>query len=238
MNRITTTLAVMAIFCGMAGTLFADELDLSRRYGWYVAGSGAWTTSSDFKMDSTTDENDITIPGFELTLDPGYAIQGSVGLIYGSFRGELELGYRANKVSGVKVEGMEGTNFSEDDLKVISATANGFYDFPIFDRLGGYIGGGGGIGSVSYSSSGQANGSEFHIDADTSGLVLQFMTGLNLRITDHLNLTAGYRLWVLMSANIEVNNSGEHDASSHARSDEQMDPLVMHSLELGLRYEF
>lgn len=240
MGRLRSLLPALAISCVCAGWACGEDFDPEGRFGWYVAGSGGWTSSGDLKVDGSDAADGPFVPDVEVSLDPGYAAQVGVGMMFDGARGELELGYRSNAVSGISADGADAA-FDDTDFSVLTIAVNGLYDFPIAGPLGGYIGGGAGIGIIESTTSVQTTpgGTVYDLDADTSGLVLQFMTGVQCRLSQKWYLTAGYRLWVLMDAGVSVNDTTGGGSTVIVDEDEsQIDPMLMHTLELGLRYEF
>ena len=223
---------------GYCTTSWGAGHNLDDRYGWYIAGSGGWTNASDLKTDGDPSEGDIELPEFDLTLDPGYAAQLSVGTMFGAWRAEVEVGYRRNEVSDVQVNGQTATTSGNGDISALTFAVNGIYDIPIVDRLGAYIGGGGGVGMLDGNIRAEtSDGARYELDDSAAGVVLQFMAGLDLKVSDQLHLTAGYRMWVLLSANVSVNTNGDSNTVL-IQNDQGIDPLLMHTLEIGLRYEF
>ena len=163
MKRFLMTMMVAAVF--MANSTQAANGKV------YFAASGGLSLT-----------NDLDLPGFNLSFDPGFNIGGAVGYDMGQFRVEGEIRYHT-----VDVDSVNGTPvpFSAD-LSALSFMANGYYDVEMASSpLTPYIGLG--IGLVSSEISAGA------ATADEEDFGYQFMLGLGFDVAPNAILTAEYR---------------------------------------------
>jgi len=126
--------------------------------------------------------NDLDLPGFNLSFDPGFNVGGAVGYDMGRFRVEGEIRYHqvdVDAVNGISVP------FSAD-LSALSFMANGYYDVEMANSpLTPYLGVGLGLVS-SEISAGAAT-------TDEEDFGYQFMLGLGFNVAPNAILTAEYR---------------------------------------------
>ncbi len=88
--------------------------------------------------------NDTSAPSGDLEFDPGYAVGGHLGYIFGSVRAEAEISY--NEADVDEIHGIS----SDDTLEVIRGTGSLYFDFIGFSQSNilPYVGAGFGFAGV------------------------------------------------------------------------------------------
>ena len=163
MKRFLITLMVAAVFMATSAQAADGKM--------YFSASGGLSLT-----------NDLELPGFNLSFDPGFNIGGALGYDMGRFRVEGEIRYHS-----VDVDAVNGITVPFNaDLSALSFMANGYYDIEMQNSpLTPYLGLG--IGYVSSEISALAAST----NEDDFGY--QFMLGLGYDITAAAILTAEYR---------------------------------------------
>lgn len=192
--------AVCAISGLAASAQAADELSLNDRAGFYASAKGGY---------ASVDTDDVEIGALDLTPESAYMIAGGVGYNLGAFRVEGEVVYFWGS------EDDSAFGFDADlDYSVLAPMVNGYFDFPLADRLSGYVGAGVGWGFAEVEA--EINPGSFEEDDDDDALALQFMLGLGYQVAERVTLTGGYRgFWS------DTNES-----------------FWAHTIELGVRFDF
>lgn len=163
-----------------------------------------------------------------LDTETGFGINGAVGYRFDDARVELEVAYTNNNVEGVSVNDFDQVPL-DGDIESVQFMVNGYYDIPTQSRFSPYIGGGVGVATLTADD----------IEADIPGLgalalddtgasfVFQVKAGVGYAISSQANVFLGYRLHGIPGQDFEA-----FDADFDA------DTLLIHSLQLGARYEF
>ena len=122
--RIFATLLSVALLSIPGASLFAQDMMMAGT-GFYVAAGGGVTLITDITevpekgIDGNQDEADWD-------LDFGFGAGGSRGYDFGDFRTEAEFSFQsANFLHDDKID---DDNKADDNLTVMSMTANGFFD--------------------------------------------------------------------------------------------------------------
>lgn len=160
--------------------------------------------------------------------DTGFGVSGAAGYRFDDARVELEVAYTSNDVEGVTVNDLAEIPL-DGDIESFQFMVNGYYDIPTRSRFSPYIGGGVGVATLSVDD----------IEADIPGIgtlalddtgasfVFQVKAGVGYEISDQASAFLGYRLHGLPGQNFEAFGA-----------DLDADTLLIHSLQLGARYEF
>ncbi len=150
----------------LAGPALASE--------YYIEGTAAWSTT-----------NDLDVGPVSLETDDGYLLGFALGRALDSqFSAEVELTYSQRQYSGIPV-----------DLNATALMLNGYYNFPIANTVGGYIGAG--VGGVFVEFDGPAPFS----DNDTV-LGGQLLGGLTYGVSEGVTLFTEYRYQMAADADI------------------------------------
>lgn len=160
--------------------------------------------------------------------DTGFGVSGAAGYRFDDARVELEVTYTSNDVEGVTVNNLAEIPL-DGGIESVQFMMNGYYDIPTKSRFSPYIGGGVGIATLTVDD----------IEADIPGLgtlalddtgtsfVFQVKAGVGYEISEQASAFLGYRLHGLPGQNFEAFGA-----------DLDADTLLIHSLQLGARYEF
>ncbi len=183
--------------------------------GWYVAveGGASWIEDAD----GTVDIGPNTFP-FEAQFDTGWAVLTEAGYRFESnWRVEFELGYRDNNVDCVSFNG-GACGGLDADVSQFTQMVNVLYDVPLTDNL--------------TLSLGAGFGGDF-VTADTpffkqTDFVVagQLIAGLNLALTDSIDLFVNYRYFVAEDPHFDISpfvEAGFDDAK--------------HTVTIGLRFD-
>lgn len=124
----------------------------------------------------------------EFTFDTGIGLTGAIGGFLGEgVRGEVELGYRANDIDKVTIDGL-GTASLNGDVTSLSLMGNLYYDFPVAGNFSPFIVGGIGFANV-------------EADVDFAGSegdnVFAYQLGLggSFKLSQQVNLDLQYRFF-------------------------------------------
>lgn len=149
----------------------------------------------------------------------GFVVGGNMGVDWGTFRTEIELGIRQNNASKAKASfsyssgtGLQGpidiSPTSVDlNLRSYSLMANVWYDFKdvLPNGITPYVGGG--LGFAEVQLSGKVNGAKIH-QSNSSDFAWQVGAGLSIPVSDTVKLFADYRYTDLGSATLNFRPSG------------------------------
>ena len=202
---------------------------LAAQTGPYLSASGGWTTSSaDAELTDRT-AGEFKVVDSSLSLDDGYSAHAAAGYDFGPVRAELELGYFSNDIESVTSGGFDlsSSAWSGAEFDAFSIMVNAIADLPLTDSFSLFGGGGLGWTTVDIDSSAQMA----HIEIDSEALAYQLIAGVGYKVTEHVELTALYRLWSALEA-------GYDDKSGSVDGQGDLEFPLIHSVELGLRYTF
>lgn len=163
-----------------------------------------------------------------LDTDTGFGVSGAAGYRFDDARLELEVAYNNNNVDGVTVNNLAEIPL-DGDIESAQFMVNGYYDIPTNSRFSPYIGGGVGVATLN------ANDVEANVPGlgalalDDTGVsfVFQAKAGVNYAISDQASAFLGYRLHGIPGQNFDAFGA-DFDA----------DTLLVHSVQLGARYQF
>ncbi|MEM7065448.1 MAG: P44/Msp2 family outer membrane protein [Cyanobacteria bacterium P01_B01_bin.77] len=160
--------------------------------------------------------------------DTGFGVSGAAGYRFDHARVELEVTYTSNDVEGVTVNDLAEIPL-DGGIESVQFMVNGYYDIPTKSRFSPYIGGGVGVATLTVDD----------IEADIPGVgtlalddtgasfVFQVKAGVGYEISEQASAFLGYRLHGLPGQNFEAFGA-----------DLDADTILIHSLQLGARYEF
>lgn len=214
----------------------------SETTGWYLSISPSVVFGYDLSVESD-DPATVTLPAplpglppvintvpvdIDVDTDTGFGIGGAVGYRFNDARVEFEVDYNRNGVSSITVNDVEGTGV-DGSLETLKFFVNGYYDIPTGSRFRPYVGGGVGLAIFS------ANDVEaavpvlggVSVDDSSTGFAFQAKAGVNYDISETAIAFLGYRLYGLPGQSFEAFDT-----------DLDADSVFVHSLQLGLRYEF
>ena len=163
-----------------------------------------------------------------LDTDTGFGVNGAVGYRFDDARVELEVAYTNNDVEGVTVNNLAEVPL-DGNIESAQFMVNGYYDIPTKSRFSPYIGGGVGVATLTADDV-EANIpgiGALGLDDTGASFVFQVKAGVGYEISEQASAFLGYRLHGIPGQNFEAFNA-DFDA----------DTLLVHSLQLGARYEF
>lgn len=237
----TPTLAQTAPETSIDNTL-AQAISSEQENGWYVSIGPSLVFGYPVDIASDGDVPITTAPLFpggpavvanipiDISLDTetGFGINGAAGYRFDDARVELEVAYTNNDVDGVTVNNLAEVPL-DGDIESAQFMVNGYYDIPTESRFSPYIGGGVGVATLT------ANDVEANIpgvgnlalDDTGASFVFQVKAGVGYKISDQASAFLGYRLHGLPGQNFEAFGA-DFDA----------DTVLIHSMQLGARYNF
>ncbi|ESA38285.1 hypothetical protein N836_33185 [Leptolyngbya sp. Heron Island J] len=217
-------------------------LEAADENGWYVSLGPSLIFDYPIDIDSDGPVAVTTaplVPGgpavvtnipIDISLDTetGFGINGAVGYRFDDARVELEVAYTNNDVESITVNDLDEISL-DGEIESTQFMVTGYYDIPTNSRFSPYIGGGVGIATLTADD----------IETDIPGLglvalddtgtsfVFQVKAGVGYQISRQANIFLGYRLHGIPGQDFEVFDT-DFDA----------DTFLVHSLQLGARYEF
>ena len=221
------------------GTCVAAAPAYARDGAWYVGGDFGAMIVEDVDFDFGLAP---TIPGsdanFAINHDYGYDGALFVGYDLGAFRLEAEVAYKRARIDEIEtVITLPGDPVGPlppgqhpiggGSSSALSFMINGMLDFGDDDGISGFVGGGAGIGRVSYNNLRVFEDSDPYIDDGDSGFAWQVVAGLRRSISDNTDVTLRYRFF--NTGGLTVPDIGGFDGESRFRS---------HSLLVGLTFNF
>ncbi|MEL6333330.1 MAG: P44/Msp2 family outer membrane protein [Cyanobacteria bacterium J06626_26] len=216
--------------------------------GWYVslAPSLAFNFDVDIDSDGPVPIEVEVIPGaptitedvdvsLSVDAETGFGISGAVGYRWPNARAELEVVYNRNDVDGINVDAEAGIIDLDADLPLdgsiesIQVFLNGYYDIPTGSNIRPYIGAGVGISTLTANDieADLAELGELELDDTGVSFVFQAKAGVSYDFANNASAFLGYRLYGIPGQNFNA-----FDADFDA------DTILVHSLQLGIRYQF
>ena len=203
--------------------------------GLYVAGG----IGGNYLMDTKTRFNNANLPTGKLRNKGGFVGVGSVGYGLGNgLRIELEADGRDSQVRFRNGSSVKGGG----EAITYAAMVNVLYELPILPALAPYVGVGGGYSFTSLNNfTAYMPGSNPQFTAKTGDMGIpaaQAIAGIAFPIAaaPGLALTAEYRFF----ATVQNRRFGGTEYTNGVRSGQQLrlDPMLNHSLLIGVRYNF
>lgn len=203
------SLVIIFLFSTQAIALAADGPET----GVYVSGNlGA----------SIANDADYTVPGVvdrELELGTGVLINLGAGYDFGSFRADLELGYRAWSIGDLTQPGAPAF-YVDGDMGVFTVMVNGYYDHHIAQsKWVPFVGVGLGMADIKFDDG---------IDDSTDTVfAYQVKVGTGYMLSKTVTLSAEYRYFGAADPTFGEPVSGEFETS-----------IGSHDLNVGVRFLF
>lgn len=165
-----------------------------------------------------------------ITLDENAIVGASIGYDYGAWRAEADFTYQHYDVDQIR-DNVTGFADAAGDIDMYGLAINGYYDFHSSDLpVVPYIGLGLGAFYADAQDIQQAGRSKLSESAVAP--LVQAMLGASYSLTDNISLTGGYRVqWVGVLG-------GSHTKSNGTTTNADVDPILMHSINVGLRFNF
>lgn len=125
--------------------------------------------------------NDSEIGNADLEYDPGWAVGGQLGYIFGSVRAEAEIEYNESKVDTLDNDKIDAT------LSALRGTGSLYFDFVGFSQSNilPYAGAGFGLGSLEFSGD--------DLDDDELGLTAHGEIGISFAAAANFDVVVAYR---------------------------------------------
>ena len=184
--------------------------------GWYVGLEGGGNWIDDVKETLTLDG--VFDGSSKYEFDSGWAALATVGHGFGSFRVELEGGYRDND-----------TTSGGGELSEWSVMANALYDLSVTEKLSLTlgVGAGGDFAKLEFPPS--------LFQDEQWNFAYQGIAGLSYALSRHLDLILTYRYLRVTSPEFaDIATSNETTALAKY----SFDDIVKHTATVGLRYAF
>lgn len=207
---------------GLALTLLAGiTVAQAQPYDVYVSGN----VGSAMPGDSATRFTDEPNLEMDFGLDSSALFTGSVGLISGMYRSEIELSHQSHDFDSISASGM--TIAPEDiglsgETSSLSALLNAYFDFEANKTVKPYLTAGAGIANVDFDGTVEIeNDSETFNSSDTA-FAYKVGGGLGFDLTDNFTIDLGYRFYSAHSLKFETMRT----------------ELKTHNLTAGFRFRF
>ncbi len=206
----------------------------ARDGAWYVGGDFGAMIVEDIDFDIGTAP--VTDNAVVLNHDYGFDSALFVGYDLGAFRLEAEVAYKRasldefeNTIALPSSSGPHPVGAREGfgSSSALSFMINGMLDFGDDDGVSGFVGGGGGLGKVSYSELRAFENNGVFLDDSDSGFAWQVVAGLRQAISDNVDITLRYRFFNVDG--LETDTFGNDHAQSSFRS---------HSVLGGITFNF
>ncbi|MCB2078974.1 MAG: porin family protein, partial [Novosphingobium sp.] len=151
-----------------------------------LAREGSWYVELDFGPMIVEDSK---FDGGVAVLDSDYGVDGgaAIGYDFGAFRLETEASYRTADHDGLTTP-TASLSAPSGDANVLSFMLNGLLDFGSDNGIQGFVGGGVGVGRVSYDVGSL-------IDDTDTGFAWQVLAGVRAPLTDHWDVGIKYRFF-------------------------------------------
>ncbi len=171
MKKLSIVFLALALMIGLVVSTACAEM--------YYSGNMGIVSAADSDISDGSDSG-------ELSFDDGFAITGAVGYTLGyAARVELEMGYRANDVDKITLDGY-GSGSIDGDMTTISLMGNAYYDFASVGRFTPFIGAGIGLANIE---------AEFDLagNEDDTVFAYQLAAGGSFAVSENLNIDLQYR---------------------------------------------
>jgi OmpA-OmpF porin, OOP family len=211
--RLTALLGATALIAVSAGAAQAGNFN-----GWYIGleGGANWLNDND----GVFLETGVPVTPATFDFDTGWALLGTLGYSFGSWRVEGELGYRQNDIDAVAI-GPFFTPLPGDDVEQFTIMANALYDIRLSDRFNISLGGGLGVDRVDLDDG-------LDVSDDHWGFAYQGIVGLSYAVSRRMDVTMNYRY---------LNADGSDFDSSAFPIGYSSENFQNHTVTIGLRYD-
>lgn len=176
----------------------------------YVAAGGGLTLVEDADLDDPAGSG-------ELSFDDGFGLFAAFGNRYQNLRAEIEVGYRANDLDRVSLDGL-GSSSVEGDAETISLMANAFFDLLDGMAVQPFVGGGLGVASVDL----EIDEPGLQQSEDDTVFAWQLMAGVGFPLSTNIVFDVQYRFF----------------ATADPEFDGTEAEYMTHNVFGGLRYSF
>ena len=177
---------------------------MAREGSWYLEGDFGGMIVEDSDFSTSSDGTVATIDS-----DKGFDGGAALGYDFGMFRLETEASYR--KAKNDEIFDSSDTFSAQGDANVLSFMLNGLLDFGDDDGIQGFVGGGGGVGRVSYDVGLDFPSVPLHVDllnATDTGFAWQVLAGLRLPLSGKWDAGLKYRFFNVDNVKV-VDTEGE-----------------------------
>jgi opacity protein-like surface antigen len=236
------------------GLSLFSEIGKVKEAGWFEKDGDTFYLENPpdvtSRKDGTPDlkENDLDA-GFDL----GWAVGGAVGYRFGAIRVEGEGAYFAANLNMRDGNDIDKDNYdTQPGISVLALMANGWFDVDTGTIVTPFLGVGvGGIHGTANRDGVRKNAPDDFEETKHSGWGFAFQggAGAGIEVTDGLSVHLGYRLFGTLETTYthEVDAEDVEDpllaaAARTAGADKIVTavafPLLVHRVELGVRYQF
>lgn len=216
MNRIPGVALAATLLC--AGMMPAAQ---AQPYDIYFGGSLGVAMPLDSET-TFTDEQDLEM---DFGLDNSALYSGSVGLIGGMYRSEIEVSHQSHDFDKISASGI---SIAPEDIglsgqtSALSALINAYFDFDAGANIKPYLTAGAGIANVDFEGSVDIEDTTENFDASDTAFAYKLGGGLGFDVTENFTIDLGYRFF-----------------SAHSLKFETMRTEVKsHNLSAGFRFRF
>lgn len=209
--------------CGSCGANWMNITD------WYIAAGASidWHRDLVILGGSTNEEFDFK---------PGWNAFGALGaIVFYQWRVEFELAYHLSKIKNVQssIAGTSATISVGGHIEDTPLMVNAYYDIPVMEFVGLYIGAGVGVSFNEFHASGYTNNGAnvLKITKKEALFAWQFKAGLMVHVSCHGTFFAGYRFFGTgkPAGDFTRNTSNGNFDASFSRTP------YLNALEVGIR---
>lgn len=215
MNKAPGILAALVLLAGTVAGVQAQPYDV------YFSGNLGMAMPSDSKT-TFTDEPDLVM---DFGLDDSVLYSGSVGLISGMYRSEIELSHQNHDFDSISASGI---SISPEDIGLsgqtssLSALLNAYFDFDAGRNIKPYLTAGAGIANVDFEGSIEVENDTESFDSSDTAFAYKLGGGFGFDLTDNFTIDLGYRFYSAHSLKFETMRT----------------ELKSHNLSAGFRFRF
>ncbi|MEQ1756594.1 MAG: outer membrane beta-barrel protein, partial [Micropepsaceae bacterium] len=186
--------------------------------GWYISATGGVSQVDDFDFVGTLnpDTGPNAALGGTYSVDPGWVVIASTGYGMGSWRVEVEGGFRHNNFDST----------SDIEMDEWSAMMNVLYDIQLSRSFKLSFGAGAGGDFLHLKQN------DWGFDDDSWNFAYQGIAGLSVALSKHLDLVIDYHY--LRVAGPDLSSS----VATPGLADISLDDISKHALTAGIRYTF
>ena len=214
MNRIHSLALALTMLAGISAAQ-------AQPYDVYFSGNLGLAMPANSET-TFTDEPGLVM---DFGLDDSVLFSGSVGLISGMYRSEIELSHQSHDFDSISASGI--TIAPEDiglsgETSSLSALLNAYFDFSATETVKPYLTAGAGIANVDFQGTLDIEDETDTFDESDTSFAYKLGGGLGFDLTDNFTIDLGYRFY-----------------SAHSLKYETMRTEVKsHNLTAGFRFRF
>lgn len=222
--RLFATLLSVALLSIPGASLFSQ--DMMAGTGFYAAAGGGATLITD-TTDTAEKGIDPSQDKADWDLDFGFSAGAAVGYDFGDFRTEAEFSFQsANFLHDGKID---EDNKADDNITVMAAMANGFFDLDTGSQFSPFIGIGAGAVNLAVKLNATEDAETPDFEGNGWGFGYQANLGVAYEIIDAVALTLGYKFF----GTLETQVTDPDDENVYVKP-----TLMAHRAELGVRFRF